>query len=203
MNGRSRRPTADEIVPRLLDAVETLCVEGSPADATMRAIAKEAGLSVGVAYRYFESRDALLGAAMERMGGRLVEAGSDLEDPSALIATLWQGMEQNPAFARLATWLTLTGRTPSDVMARHPLAIAVTERASAKGLPDPPGIAAVVLFLTLSGMAYRGTVNRAVGRPPDDRRLDHDLAEMFDLWMASQQSEPGQAAGTTPSIPEG
>ena len=196
MNERSRRPTADEIVPRLLDAVETLCAEGSPADATMRAIASEAGLSVGVAYRYFESRDALLGAAMERMGRRLVEAASGHDDPSALIAALWRALEENAAFARLATWLTMTGRTPSDVMARHPLAVAVADRASEKGMPDPSGVAAVVLFLTLSGVVYRATVNRAVGRPPDDRGLEHDLAEMFARWMADQEAGSAVPAGT-------
>lgn len=196
MNDRSPRPTADEIVTRLLDAVETLCARGSPADATMRAIASEAGLSVGAAYRYFESRDTLLGAAMERMGTRLAEAGARHEDPTALITALWRALEENVAFARLATWLAMTGRTPSDVMASHPLARTIAEGASAKGMADPPGIAAVVLFLTLSTVAFRPAFNRAVGRDPGDRRLDHDLAEMFALWMAEHGVGAARADGT-------
>ncbi len=155
----------------------------------MRAIAKEAGLSVGVAYRYFESRDALLGATMERIGERLAEVAASHDDPAEQMAALLEAMERNPAFARLATWLTMSGRTPTDVMASHPLARDVVGKATHEGVSDPEGVAAVTLFLTLSGSMYRGTINRAIGRAPDDRRLDHSIGEMFALWMSGRSPE--------------
>lgn len=154
----------------------------------MRAIATEAGVSLGAAYRYFESRDALLGATMERIGERLAETAAAHDDPASQLAALWQAMDANPAFARLATWLTMSGRTPTDVMSRHPLAHEVMRRSAGRGLADPDGVAAITLFLTLSGSLFRGTVNRAVGRAADDRRLDGALSEMFALWVGSRSS---------------
>lgn len=102
---------------------------------------------------------------------------------------LLEAMERNPAFARLATWLTMSGRTPTDVMASHPLARDVVSKATREGMPDPEEVAAVTLFLTLSGSMYRGTINRAVGRALDDRRLDHSIGEMFALWMSGRSPE--------------
>ncbi len=54
-------------MPNLLDAVERLYADQNPEDINTRQIAAEAELSVGVAYRYFESKEALLGAALDRM----------------------------------------------------------------------------------------------------------------------------------------
>jgi AcrR family transcriptional regulator len=186
MNERSPRPTKASIVPRLLDAVEVACTRVSPSDVTMRMIAVEAGLSVGVAYRYFESREALFGAAMERIGERIAEAYSPHEDPATSLAALWQVLADNPAFPRLVTWLTLSERTPSDVMARHPLAIDVIDKAGRKGLADPEGVAVMTLFMTLSASVFGPAVNRAVGRPGADERFREPLLEMWRIWLERQ-----------------
>jgi hypothetical protein len=84
----------------------------------------------------------------------------------------------------------MSGRTPTDVMTRHPLARNVIDKSAQEGKLDPEGIAAVTLFLTLSGSMYRGTINRAVGRAPGDQRLDHSIGEMFALWMSGRS--PGK-----------
>lgn len=129
---------------------------------------------------------------MERIGERLAEVAAAHDDPAEQMTALLEAMTENLAFARLATWLTMSGRTPTDVMTKHPLAQDIIRRSTAEGMPDPEGVAAVTLFLTLSGSMYRGTINRAVGRAPDDRRLDHSIGEMFALWMSGRSLEdPG------------
>ncbi len=193
MNERSRRPTGATIVPGLLDAVETLCAQESPSDVTMRMIAKKAGLSVGVAYRYFESRDALFGAAMERMAERLAAASTRDDDPSIAMAALWQVLEENPAFPRLVTWLIMGGRTASEVMSKHPLARDVARRAAEQGMADPAVAAGITLLLAIAGAVYGPTINHAMQRDADDRRLYDATAEMMTLWIEKRSAwEPGK-----------
>jgi AcrR family transcriptional regulator len=204
MNARSRRPTETTIVPRLLDAVEALCAERSPRDLTMRDVAREAGLSVGVAYRYFESRDALIGAAMERMGERIATAGTANDDPVKAMTALWRVMSDNPAFGRLVTTLSMSGRTVTEVMAKNPLARDITSKASDQGMPDPSTVAGITLLLGIGGSFYGPTVNSATGRDSDDHRLYEAVAEMFALWIEKEQlrpiePDPVQMAGDTGS----
>jgi AcrR family transcriptional regulator len=58
---------------RLLDAAEKLLDEGGLDAATVPAIAKRAGVSVGVVYRRFPDKDALLRAVFERFFARARE----------------------------------------------------------------------------------------------------------------------------------
>ncbi|MGZ4777814.1 MAG: TetR/AcrR family transcriptional regulator [Thermoanaerobaculia bacterium] len=62
-----------ETLGRLLDAAESLLTEGGLEAATVPAIADRAGLSVGVVYRRFPDKDALLRAVYLRFFGRLAE----------------------------------------------------------------------------------------------------------------------------------
>jgi AcrR family transcriptional regulator len=188
MNERSRRPTAATIVPRLLDAVEVLCARLPPSDVTMRAIAKEAGLSYGAAYRYFESRDALLGAAMERMGERIAAASARHDDPVEAMAAMWQVLRDNPAFPRLVTSLAMSGRTVREVMSKNPLARNVATKAAEQGMPDPAAVAGITLLLAIGGSMYGPTINSAVQRDPDDRGLYDAVGEMFALWLDKQST---------------
>ena len=50
----------------LLDSVERLAATGPLSEITMRAIATEANCSVGLAYRYFSTKEELVGAALDR-----------------------------------------------------------------------------------------------------------------------------------------
>ena len=69
----------------------------------MRDIAAEAGLSVGVAYRYFESRSAVFGATLDRIGERLAAAATSTANPTEAMLELWTTFNDNPAFVRIGT----------------------------------------------------------------------------------------------------
>jgi len=132
MNASPASSTASTAVSRLLDAVEVLCAEMSPSDVTMRKIAAEAGLSVGLAYRYFESRDELFGAAMDRMAERIAAAAVG-DDPITVVSALWKAVGDNPAFPRLVTSLILSGQNVSEVMSKHPLMREIAKSAAELG----------------------------------------------------------------------
>ncbi len=173
---------ADTTVSRLLDAVESLCAEMSPSDVTMRRIAAEAGLSVGLAYRYFESRDELLGAAMDRMAERIAAVAVG-DDPITVVSALWKALDDNPAFVRLVTSLILSGQDVSEVMSKHPLMRDIAKSAAELGMDDPKTIAGVTGLVTIAGAMYGSSLNRAIGRDPDDPRLYGAAAAMMALWV--------------------
>ena len=182
MNDRSERPSASSTESRLLDAVERLCVQKSPSNVTMREVAAAAGLSLGISYRYFESREALFGAAMDRMAERIT-AAADAETAVTAVTTLWKVLDEYPAFPRLLTALVLEGRNVSDVMSRHPLARAIAQSAAKEGVRDPATIAGVAGIMALAGVFYGPTINRAIERDPADPRIYEGAAEMMARWV--------------------
>jgi AcrR family transcriptional regulator len=182
MTASAPRPTATT-VSRLLDAVESLCAEMSPSDVTMRKIATEAGLSLGVPYRYFASRNELFGAALDRMGERIVAAAIG-DEPLAAIPALWTAIDDNPAFPRLVTSFVMSGGYAPDVMSEDPLIRTLMSAAAELDIDDPGTVAGVTGILALSGAMFGPTLNRAIQRDPDDQRVYDALSEMLTRWLS-------------------
>lgn len=80
---RSRRT-----LERLLDATEAVLAREGLDGATVPALARRAGLSVGVVYRRFPDKDALLRAVYERFLDRALERSQE-----ALAPERWAGMD--------------------------------------------------------------------------------------------------------------
>jgi AcrR family transcriptional regulator len=86
-----RQARSRETLTRLLDATEAVLREGGLQAATVPAIAKRAGLSVGAVYRRFPDKDALLRAVHERTVVRVRELNESRMDPALFAgATLEQ-----------------------------------------------------------------------------------------------------------------
>jgi AcrR family transcriptional regulator len=68
-----KQARSKETLGKLLDAAEMLLTESGLEGATVPAIAERAGVSVGVVYRRFPDKDALLRAVYLRFFGRLAE----------------------------------------------------------------------------------------------------------------------------------
>jgi AcrR family transcriptional regulator len=189
MNDGSRRPTAETIVPGLLDAVERLCADQSPEGVGMRDIAKEAGVSLGAAYRYFDSKQALLGAALDRMAERIASAITASDDTAEAINSVWTELNANPAFPRLVTWAILNGQNVSTIMSKHPLVREVAITATARGIEDPQTVAGITALIGIAGAVYGPTINRALQRDPDDRHLYDTAANMLTHWIDRQDRQ--------------
>jgi AcrR family transcriptional regulator len=81
----ARQERSRKTLERLLDAAEVLLAEGGLDAATVPAIAARSGLSVGVVYRRFPDKDALIRAVYERFFARSREGNRAALDPARWI----------------------------------------------------------------------------------------------------------------------
>lgn len=195
-----RQARSRETLARLLDAAEAVLGEGGLEAATVPAIAKRAGLSVGAVYRRFPDKDALLRAVYFRMFARAREQNAARTDPELYGAvsletvlramvrgvvhhyrenrTLLQAMQQyaethgDAEFRRRATEL-------NDEALSQLAALAVSKRDQIRH-PDPD--AAVRFALLMVGLVLRGVVLRTHSLPGtflrDDVSLEDELTRM-------------------------
>ena len=152
----------------------------------MRAIATEAGCSLGAVYRYFNSKDELLGAALDRMGERIAFVASRPDDPAEAPMNLCHILATTPAFPRLVNWMVSENKDVSSVMSGNPLIQEVAERARTRGSADPLTVAGTMALLGIGGAFYGPIINRAMGRDPDDQTLYDSTAHMFKDWIEHQ-----------------
>jgi AcrR family transcriptional regulator len=180
MNDRSTPSSGTEpAAVALLDAVERIFTHDSPSTVSMRAIAGEAGCSLGLAYNYFTSKDDLIGAALDRMAKRITADATSSEDPREALLGLLGSMRANAAFPRLLTWLVLEGHDVSSVMTGHPLMQSVFAVAAERGAEDPATLAMTMGLLAIGTFTYGAMLNQTVGRDADDGRLLESAADMF------------------------
>lgn len=170
----------DDAPTRILDAVERLCVQKAPWEVTMRAIAAEAGVSLGLAHHHFGSRDQLIGRTLDRIAGDVTRGTDPGDRPEDVVRELWFRLGQRPAFARLVVTVLLEGKDVSAVMSGHPLIERTAIRASEAGDPDPRGAAATLAVLALGGVFFGPPMNGVIGRDPDDPALFENLARVLE-----------------------
>src|SRR5512139_728054 len=124
---------------RILTAAEKVFVERGIAATDMAHIAKAAGCSRATLYRYFENRQALLLAYMNREAMRIArEIGArtaDLDDPGErLVAAIIEALRTVRETPVLAAWF---GRPDGAHTAELARSSAVLERIGAATLGDP------------------------------------------------------------------
>lgn len=172
--------TSDPVRARLIEAVEKLAAVESPQSVTMRAIADHAGVSPGHAYHYFDSKEALLGAALDYMAAKIADGLSGDGDPAEATRAVSQRLGEYPAFPRLLAWLILEGSDPSAAMSGHPLLEAVAIRSAEDDHPDPGTVAGTVALLSLAGAFFGPMMNNALGRDLEDPALMATVADLFE-----------------------
>lgn len=164
----------------LLDTVERMCASMPPSEVTMRRIAAEAGVSVGLAYHYFGSKDELFGSVLDRLATDIARSIDPMCGSGEVLRELWIRLRAHPAFARLIAWLILEGKNVSAVMSGHPLMAQVAARAGERGNEDPAVAAATLVLLALAGEFFGPPANRAIGRDNDDPALFEVLVGFLD-----------------------
>ena len=93
----------------VLDAAERLIAENGYGSATVAALVEEAGIPPSSVYHYFDSKEGVLLAVMERGAERFFEAlpdfdtrlGSQAEHLGTLVDTVTETLERNPNFLRI------------------------------------------------------------------------------------------------------
>ena len=115
---QSRRQRQREEARRaILDATESLMVEGGGGDFSMRALAERCGYAAPTVYHYFGDKEGLIDALLEERFARLVASvrrvplGPDpLENLRSMVSAFVRFGLRNPAFYRLI----LAGRRGGD-----------------------------------------------------------------------------------------
>jgi AcrR family transcriptional regulator len=116
------RPTGrDEITDAVLDAAERLFAAAGPADVSLRAIAQEAGVTYGLVYRHFGTKDVLLERLLARYAERWKVHLGDTPDYAAALEELLGSSFDTGPYLRLLGWTLLTGGTErtADSYRRH------------------------------------------------------------------------------------
>ena len=169
----------------LLDSVERLAATGPLSEITMRAIATEANCSVGLAYRYFSTKEELVGAALDRAAIYITTDLDASESPIALTREAWKRMAERPAFARLFAWTLLEGGDVTEVMSGHPFLQILAQQATSVGDPDPKSAAAAIGIITIGGGLFAQAFNNAAGHQPDDEAIYERLTRAVEAITAA------------------
>ena len=171
---------------RILDAAQTSFIDGGFHAATMATIAQRAGVSAGLIYRYFENKEAIVLAIIERELQRrrariaTLSAATDLVE--GFVATFAEMHSGSAEAANAVLFLEMSAegtRVPriaqaleaADRRARQDLE-AIFARDSSRGgmglAPERAASAALLIQLLFEGLAVRAT--REPGLDPERLR---------------------------------
>ena len=118
----TRKPRADALRnrERVLEAAKAVFSAGGP-DASLEAVAREAGVGIGTLYRHFPTREALYEAVYRREVEQLSELAEELKDEAAPVEALRRWLRSNVEFVAtkkgMATALALAANPPSELTA--------------------------------------------------------------------------------------
>jgi len=204
----ARQERSRRTLERLLDSAEALLAAGGLDAATVPAIAARSGLSVGVVYRRFPDKDALIRAVYERFFARSRESNRAALEPSRwagvptarLLRSLVEGMVAGYRLRRglLAALLLYAETHPdkrfrrrADQLNREALdGIAALLLSRKKDLRHPDPAEAVRFCLLVVGSALRTLVLRSdqahafVG----DQRLSEELSRLCLRYLGIDRS---------------
>src|ERR1700744_5775096 len=95
----SRKPRADALRnrERVLEAAKAVFSAGGP-DASLEAVAREAGVGIGTLYRHFPTREALYEAVYRREVEQLTELTEELKSEAAPVEALRRWLRSNVEF---------------------------------------------------------------------------------------------------------
>jgi AcrR family transcriptional regulator len=156
-----RKPRADAVRnrERVLEAAKIVFSAGRP-DASLEAVARQAGVGIGTLYRHFPTREALYDAVYRREVEQLADLGERLEREVSPVDALRRWMHCIVEFVAtkkgMAAALALAAHSPSELHAYSferlsKAGKALLERAAAAG-QIRPDISAEDLLRALIGM---------------------------------------------------
>jgi AcrR family transcriptional regulator len=149
---------------QLLDAALAEFAAHGISGARVDQIAKSAGVSAGLVYTYFGSKDDLFDAVFDSIvSATLATTPINTDDLPEYAAKLFDGYEQNPHIQRLSTWHRLE-HEPTSTPHAASLQSMVDKRAAIQAAQDAgtlstrfSAIDLLGLILALSGMWANGT----------------------------------------------
>ncbi|MFB9625024.1 TetR/AcrR family transcriptional regulator [Nonomuraea helvata] len=175
--GRPSKAEAGDTKAALLDAALRLFAQNGYAGTSIRAIAREVGLSESVLYAHFDSKQAIYDAAMALAGPQAATVALDdaPEDPAAFVGSF--------AARVLAAWDTPQSRQVMSLVSRDGL---IHDDALNEGIED----ALARLAEVFAGWQSAGRIRTDLGGPDDlAYALLAPIAHARMLWLHGTATE--------------
>ncbi|WP_181781536.1 TetR/AcrR family transcriptional regulator [Pseudonocardia pini] len=147
----------------IADAVLAVVARGGLEEASVRHVAAEAGVSVGMVQHYFRTKDELMRCALERVGARVqARMGEGVETPREMLRALFRQLlpldeerarEGRVVLAFLA-YATVRPEVGAELRADSS-ALRAHFAAGVVGSPLSPEVAAAGLFALLDGLGVQ------------------------------------------------
>ena len=191
---RVRAATVDEIKA----TAHRLLVEQGPEAVTLRAIAREMGMTAPGLYRYFPSHEDLQRALVADAYDRLAEALATARDGAAAVKAADPGMAAKPL---VGVQLVCAAMAFRDWAAANPREFALVFGSPVPSLvggdDDPAHLAGARFGAVFADIFVRLWQERPFPVPSDDT-LPASLAEQLAAYRASLVEQFGDAAAGTP-----
>ncbi len=124
----------------MLSAATRLFVERGPASVSLRDIAEEANVNLGLLHRHFGSKSELISAAIEQLVNTLGPSTGDVfvspEMPEQLAALVTAPDTEYVAYVRMLAWLLLDGTDTATLWDSYPAIARLVQRLGTDGLDD-------------------------------------------------------------------
>jgi AcrR family transcriptional regulator len=165
----------EETMAALISACERLCNSAPPNLVTVRDVAEEANVTLGLVHHYFESKDALIAATLQSIARDVdavaAAAYEATHDAGEMVRAVWRVFEKRPAFAVITGWWLLEGKNVTEAMGEHPFMRRLARVLMEDGDADGTTGTAVIATLLIAGTAFGAGMNTTLGRAGDDPLL--------------------------------
>lgn len=173
----SARPRGRNAVKvALLQAAARLFAERGPAAVSVRDIAAEAGVNHGLVHRHFGSKEALLGAVLDRLVDEIVDAIPPGKPSLEPLGAIFEATQRG-AYWRVLARAILDGEIPEERQSDFPVArqlVATFADLKRQGVLaeefDPQLLAAGSMAVALGWLAFEPFLLAATGLPKRQRR---------------------------------
>ncbi len=179
-----KRAGREQTIRSLLIAAERLSTRQQPASFSVRDIATEAGVSTGLLYFYFPSKEALILATLQSMATDVGALLEDIDGIGRIVDIASAFLVERPAFPRLLAWVLLEGGDFAELR-DDPILTRLKDEFGDLGVSDPATSAGVVVTMLLGNALYQPGVNTAIERDPNDEGLGNALKRQVMAYLAS------------------
>lgn len=186
----TQKRTADEIVDAIAEAGHRLFLERSPSAVSVREIATEANVNLGLIHRYVGSKDDVIALVLRRHTARARTAISEIA-PDDLLRQVAEVVVRHPATGRLIGGMILDGVDVAELKGEFPLL------ESLRGDGGEVG-AALTYALALGWEVFGPSLLAATGARPEPDELTDAVADaMVAINAAGGAPSPNSRSAAT------